>query len=112
MVIATDSEYLYVRWSSIDVLSTYADVTRTLGITDRIQGWVDVGWKLKSGKPVKNKDLWQALLDKINDCAEHGTQVIFWQIPRELNTEADAAAKIGASLPAVQRYTLRNGTYV
>ena len=112
MIIATDSEYLYVKYFSIHVHSTYADVIRTLGITDRIQRWVEAGWKLKSGKSVKNRDLWQALLDKINDCAQHGTQVIFWQIPRELNTEADAAAKMGADLPAEQKYTVCHGVLV
>ena len=31
------------------------------GITDWLPGWKRRGWKTASKKPVKNKDLWQAL---------------------------------------------------
>ena len=33
------------------------------GITEWIDGWVKKGWKNSTGKPVKNKDLWQDLLE-------------------------------------------------
>jgi ribonuclease HI len=33
------------------------------GITKWIQGWQRSGWKTAAKKPVKNADLWQALLD-------------------------------------------------
>lgn len=31
------------------------------GITEWIEGWAAKGWKSKSGKPIQNVDLWQAL---------------------------------------------------
>ena len=33
------------------------------GITEWISGWIKKGWKNSAGKPVKNKDLWQELLE-------------------------------------------------
>ncbi len=43
--ITTDSEYL------------------RKGITDWVHGWQARGWKTSSKKPVKNQDLWMALLE-------------------------------------------------
>lgn len=33
------------------------------GMKEWIKGWIKKGWKNSSGKPVKNKDLWEELLD-------------------------------------------------
>lgn len=59
VVIASDSEYM------------------VLGITKRIEQWVANDWRLTDGEPVKNRDLWQALLDEVNLLASKGTQVLF-----------------------------------
>ena len=78
MVIATDSEYV------------------VLGITQRIEEWVDRRWRNSAGKAIKNRDLWQYLLDRINLMGERGVEVVFWRIPRELNTQADGLAREAA----------------
>lgn len=43
-------------------LSTDSNYLRD-GITRWIHGWQRNGWRAANGKPVKNADLWQALLD-------------------------------------------------
>ena len=65
------------------------------GITEWIHGWKKRGWKTASKKPVKNKDLWQAL-DTAN--AKHD---VTWNWVKghdgnEGNERADALARLGA----------------
>jgi ribonuclease HI len=78
LVIATDSSYVVE------------------GATKWAKGWVKHGWKTRNGENVKNKDLWEALLGAVEDAKAKGFAVHLWQIPRELNTVADAAAKEAA----------------
>lgn len=79
VVIATDSEYT------------------VLGITGWVRGWLRRNWHTSAGKPVKNKDLWQVLLGRIEELSERGTAVKFWHIPRYLNAKADRKAKDAAA---------------
>ena len=65
-------------------------------MTERIEKWAARKWRTGGGQPVKNIDLWKALLGRVNDFAEQGTEVLFWEIPRELNVDADRAAKEAA----------------
>lgn len=37
-----------------------------LGMTERLPKWQAKGWRTAGGKPVKNQDLWEALLDVSN----------------------------------------------
>lgn len=65
------------------------------GLTKWIHGWKKNGWKTASKKPVKNKDLWQALDDA---CARHD---MTWKWVKghagdEGNERADALARRGA----------------
>ncbi|EPE06079.1 rnase h domain protein [Ophiostoma piceae UAMH 11346] len=78
LVIATDSEYVVE------------------GSTKWAKTWVQNGWKTRAG-PVKNKDLWVALLGQVEGFKEGGMVVKFWRIPRDWNTVADAAAKDAAA---------------
>ncbi|CZT18026.1 uncharacterized protein RCC_03864 [Ramularia collo-cygni] len=95
VVIASDSEYL------------------VLGITEWIENWADNGWRTGSGDAVKNEDLWKALLERINHFAKIGLEVLFWRIPRELNGEADQAAKAAAqNEPAVVKFSNLRGALV
>ncbi|KAF8914384.1 ribonuclease H-like domain-containing protein, partial [Gymnopilus junonius] len=76
LVIATDSEYV------------------VKGSTEWCREWAMRGWRTSSGEPVKNKDLWDSLIDEI--LGHKFCEVMFWKIPREWNSKADAAAKRAA----------------
>ena len=65
------------------------------GLTKWIHGWKRNGWKTAAKKPVKNKDLWQALDEA---CSRHE---ITWKWVKghagdEGNERADALARRGA----------------
>ncbi|MEQ8556877.1 MAG: ribonuclease HI [Henriciella sp.] len=65
------------------------------GLTKWIHGWKRNGWKTASKKPVKNKDLWQALEEA---CARHDVD---WRWVKghdgdEGNERADELARLGA----------------
>jgi ribonuclease HI len=79
LVIATDSEYV------------------VLGITEWVHTWAKRGWLTRSNQPVKNQDLWHALLAELREYKHRGMDVKFWRIPRQLNTVADQAAKQAAT---------------
>lgn len=78
LVIATDSEYVVE------------------GATRWVNGWLRNDWMTNYG-PVKNKDVWQALLGEFERWADGGMKIKFWRIPREWNTEADRTAKEAAT---------------
>ncbi|TEY53473.1 hypothetical protein BOTCAL_0247g00050 [Botryotinia calthae] len=102
VVIATDSEYV------------------VLGATERINGWVQRGWRTSTGTDVKNLDLWKRLvycIKKVNrpmDMLENGrgAAVAFWRIPRQWNEQADAEAKRGADLEEEQEFRVPTGVMV
>ena len=79
VVVATDSEYV------------------VNGATEWCRTWEGRGWKTSTRKPVKNKDLWEELVWNIEWVRHWGCEVLFWQIPREWNGKADAAAKSAAA---------------
>jgi ribonuclease HI len=58
---------------------------------------------------VKNQDLWQELVKHLERWSEAGVAVLFWLIPRELNTVADRFAKEAAALADVENWTEING---
>lgn len=79
IVIATDSSYV------VD------------GATSWAKSWVRNGWRKSStGDPVKNRDLWELLLGEVERWRDLGLHVALWHIPRELNGDADDAAKDAA----------------
>ncbi|KAI0127211.1 hypothetical protein BJ170DRAFT_624587 [Xylariales sp. AK1849] len=86
IVIATDSSYV------VD------------GATAWVKGWVHNGWKTRTGGDVKNKDLWDLLLGEVERWDDQGLRVDLWRIPRELNKDADAAAKLASNDAAVADY--------
>jgi ribonuclease HI len=68
------------------------------GATSWAKGCVRRGWKKSStGERVKNRDLWELFLGEVEKSKDVGLHVSLWQIPRELNSRADAAAKKAAS---------------
>ncbi|KZL69033.1 rnase h domain-containing protein [Colletotrichum incanum] len=80
IVIATDSTYV------------------VNGATDWTRAWIKKGWRLTTGEPVKNRDLWEALLLDVEKLHDRGVKVRFWKIPRQYNHLADRAAKNAASI--------------
>lgn len=78
VVLACDSEYV------------------VLGLSERIQKWIERGWRTASGSPVMNRDLWEMLLAELERKNMAGIMVKFWWIPRGSNEEADRLAKAGA----------------
>ena len=81
LVIATDSEYVVE------------------GATVRVKKWKTNGWRTATKAPVKNRDLWEFLMEQIAVANHRGVHVSFWRIPREQNVDADAAAKAVANDP-------------
>jgi ribonuclease HI len=75
LVLATDSSYV------VD------------GATGWVKGWTRNGWKTRNGGDVKNRDLWDLLLGEVERWEHLGLRVELWNIPRELNGDADSAAK-------------------
>jgi len=75
------------------------------GITSWVAGWQRNGWRTRSGRPVENQDLWQALLEQV---ARHD---VSWHWVRghqgdRLNERADALAtraRIGRGAPPARQ---------
>ena len=65
------------------------------GLTKWIHGWKKNGWKTAAKKPVKNKDLWQALDEA---CARHQIKWVWVKghAGDEGNEKADELARRGA----------------
>ncbi|KAI0445772.1 RNase H domain protein [Xylaria telfairii] len=78
IVIATDSEYV------------------AKGATQWAPAWVSNGWRGYGNTRVKNKDLWEMLLDEVERWDQMGISIEFWRIPRDENKVADAAARAAA----------------
>ncbi|KAI8234272.1 Ribonuclease H [Colletotrichum sp. SAR 10_99] len=87
VVIATDSTYV------------------VNGATDWVRAWMRKDWHLSTGGRVKNRDLWETLLLRVEQLHVAGTRVRFWRIPRQWNGEADRAAKkAAANLPVSENF--------
>ena len=65
------------------------------GLTKWIHGWKRNGWKTVAKKPVKNKDLWQALEEA---CGRHEIEWIWVKghAGDDGNEKADELARLGA----------------
>jgi ribonuclease HI len=95
LVIATDSEYV------------------AFGATEWVVGWLRNGWKTSQRFAVKNRDLWELLLTRVQQLARgQQLQVLFWRIPRNLNQRADAAAKNAATEPNTVKFVQISGILV
>lgn len=68
------------------------------GITKEIYKWKESSdWKTPaSGNRHKNRDLWEELLEKVEECGNRGLLVQFWYIPKKWN-EAKEFAKAAAA---------------
>ncbi|KAF6833714.1 RNase H domain protein [Colletotrichum musicola] len=71
------------------------------GATEWSRAWIENGWRGRAGQ-VKNRDLWEALLHRIEEFHSRGLFVSFWWIPRKWNTVADRAAKQATEEDAIE----------
>ncbi|KZV93264.1 ribonuclease H-like protein [Exidia glandulosa HHB12029] len=80
IVVATDSEYVVE------------------GACVRLAAWVRRGWRTAEGRPVANRDLWEALLNELERSEQGDLRILFWRISRALNARADTLAKEAADM--------------
>eukprot|EP01057_Protomagalhaensia_wolfi_P003679 Protomagalhaensia_wolfi_Nauph_80__3678@NODE_370_length_2662_cov_769_619520_g279_i0_p2_GENE_NODE_370_length_2662_cov_769_619520_g279_i0NODE_370_length_2662_cov_769_619520_g279_i0_p2_ORF_typecomplete_len270_score26_57RNase_H/PF00075_24/5_2e31RVT_3/PF13456_6/1_9e14_NODE_370_length_2662_cov_769_619520_g279_i017712580 len=76
-------KHLVIKSDSAYVVNSFCDY---------ISKWERNGWKTANNKPVKNQDLWHAILRIVNRLESRDVAVQFWHVPRECNREADALA--------------------
>ncbi|KAK0513698.1 hypothetical protein JMJ35_003420 [Cladonia borealis] len=62
------------------------------GMTEWTAKWAKNGWLNAKGMPVANGELFQQVEQKIIDLNDLGVEVLFWQVPRSQNQEADTLA--------------------
>jgi ribonuclease HI len=74
------------------------------GATSWIRQWSRNGRVKVQGQPVANQDLWKRLSDVMGSYAAGGCEISFWAVRRELNSEADSAAKAGGLMPLQDWY--------
>ncbi|KAJ7612724.1 ribonuclease H-like domain-containing protein [Roridomyces roridus] len=86
LVIVTDSEYV------------------GKGSTEWMRSWARRGWRTSGGGPVANRDLWEALSEKLGEYAAGGCEVSFRIVPRKWNELADKAAKAAAGMDSAVEY--------
>lgn len=79
LVIATDSDYVYV------------------GATECLAQWECSGWRNAGGKVIRDQDLWNVLLREIRLLHDRGVRVSFWSIPKEWNDRADTSARLATN---------------
>ncbi|OOF97927.1 hypothetical protein ASPCADRAFT_128115 [Aspergillus carbonarius ITEM 5010] len=79
VVVATDSHYVVT------------------GATRGLRKWLSNGWTNCSGEPIRNRDLWQDLLDVVHSWAKKNREVYLWMIPRKWNREADGFARLAVT---------------
>jgi ribonuclease HI len=94
LVIASDSSYV------VD------------GATSGMRKWQMNGWKTASRKAVKNRDMWELVIQECDRWSKCGLNVEFWLIPKEQNKLAHKFAKEAAALPASENTTARSGVLV
>lgn len=108
IVIATDLENVVKDATERfeDKLATEEE--RSKGMKDRL-GWPSNGWLTAKKQPVKNKDLWELVLQECRKLAGYGVKVSFWRIPAIENSETKAAAKKAAEQEDVDLFVVKRG---
>ena len=66
-------------------------------MTNSIEKWKNNGWQTAKKTPVKNRDLWEEMIERVLELEDLDTPVDFWHVPREMNKEADELANDGLS---------------
>ena len=69
------------------------------GMTEWTAKWAKNGWLNAKGLPVANGELFQHVEEKIKELNDLGVEVLFWQVSRLQNQEADILANSGFDNP-------------
>ena len=69
------------------------------GMTEWTAKWAKNGWLNAKGLPVANGELFQHVEEKIKDLNDLGVEVLFWQVSRLQNQDADMLANSGFDKP-------------
>lgn len=64
-------------------------------MTETIGKWQANGWRTAKKTPVKNRDLWETLIQHVDEYSALGVAVDFWHVLREQNEAADRLAEMG-----------------
>ena len=91
LVIATDSSYVVE------------------GCTQWVKKWPQTRWATRTGAPVKNRDLWEEIINEMDHWNGLGMEVQFWLIPRKLNSLADGLAREAAGFPSQENWSKISG---
>lgn len=67
------------------------------GMVDWIKKWKRNGWQNSRMVEVSNRYLWEELDLMVESFEARGTRVMFWQVPRRFNKEADELANMAYS---------------
>lgn len=62
------------------------------GMTEWTTKWAKNGWLNAKGLPVANRELFQEVEKKIKDLNEMGVEILFWQVTRSQNQDAEKLA--------------------
>ncbi|KAG0705721.1 ribonuclease H-like domain-containing protein [Suillus ampliporus] len=77
------------------VIGTHAEYVVN-GVCQWVPSWKQRGWKTRRGEAVKNRDLWEMLLEAIEKSEADGIRVQFYLLKKEWNTEASGCARRAA----------------
>ncbi|KAL3421538.1 RNase H domain protein [Phlyctema vagabunda] len=67
--------------------------------------WNANGWLNKNKKPVKNRDLWECLLERVRELKTHHCEKIsFWHVPKNQIRAADMGARFAAALEPREKF--------
>ncbi|KAF4439458.1 ribonuclease H-like protein [Fusarium austroafricanum] len=62
------------------------------GMTEWVFKWEINGYKTAKREPVKNAGLFKRLQELVSDLDSVNVEMLFWHVPREMNTDADGLA--------------------
>lgn len=60
-----------------------------LGLAERVEGWKARGWKLSSGRPTANVDLWTQVLARVEFWERFGVEILMWEVKKGVNRDAN-----------------------
>lgn len=71
-----------------------------------MKDWVENDWRTRASGAVKNRDLWELLLEKVTVWKQKGLLVRLWHIRRGLNKVSNRAAKAAADFEEEEEFRM------